>query len=100
MPAYLIVEIEVLDRETYQKYVDQIPPVAARYGGRYLVRGEEVVPLSGDWHPERLILLEFESFEAITRFTLSPEYRALAPLRERSTRTRAVAAKGYRSDSP
>jgi uncharacterized protein (DUF1330 family) len=58
------------------------------------VRGGEVIPLTGDWRPERIVILGFPSIERMTEWNFSPEYLALAPLRARSTKTRAVAVRG------
>lgn len=49
-----------------------------------------MIPLAGDWHPERVVIVEFPSIERLTEWSFSAEYLALAPLRARSTRTRAV----------
>ena len=95
MSAYMIIEVEVLDQETYGEYMERIPATVAQYGGRYVIRSSQVAPLTGDWHPERLIAVEFPSMEQMTRWNASPEYQALAPLRVQSTRTRAIAVEGY-----
>ena len=92
--AYMLVEIEVLDPVAYAEYVERVPATVARYGGRYVVRGGAPVPLTGDWRPERIILLEFPSAERMAEWNASPEYQALAPIRIRSTRTRAIALEG------
>ena len=94
MAAYLIVEIEVIDGATYEEYIAQVPAVVNKYGGRYLARTADVVPLAGGWMPERMIVIEFPSMEQLAAFGASPEYRALAPLREASTRTRSIAVPG------
>jgi uncharacterized protein (DUF1330 family) len=94
MPVYMVIEVQVLDAELYAEYAARVPAVVARYGGRYLVRGGEVIALTGDWRPERMIVLEFPSMERMTEWNFSPDYLELAPLRARSTRTRAVALHG------
>lgn len=94
MPAYFLVDIEVLDPVPYARYVSMVPEIVARYGGRYLVRGGEVSTFAGDWKPGRLILIEFDSVERIRECFSSPEYLAVAPLRERSTITRAIIVEG------
>ena len=94
MPAYVIIEVEVLDRETYSRYVGQVRDVIERHGGRYLARGGKVIAMSGNWNPERVILIEFDSAEQARECFASPEYKAIAPLRERSTRTKAVIVEG------
>lgn len=94
MPVYMILEIEVRDPETYAEYVRRVPETVTKYGGRYLVRGGQAIPLAGGWAPQRLVVLEFASFEAMRRWNESPEYREVAALRERSATTRAVAVQG------
>jgi uncharacterized protein (DUF1330 family) len=94
MPAYLVIEIEVSDPEIYAEYKSRVPATLDRFGGRYVVRGGPVVPLAGDWRPERIVILEFPSAEALRSWNDSPEYREIAPLRERSARTRAIALEG------
>lgn len=90
----MVIEVTVVNPERYAEYVARVPAVVARYGGRYLVRGGEVVPLTGDWRPERLVILEFPSMEQMTEWNFSEEYVALAPLRAESTITRAIAVHG------
>ena len=100
MPAYMIIEVEVLDRETYARYVAQVRDVVERHGGRYLARGGKAIPFSGNWNPERVILIEFDSARQARECFASPECRAIAPLRERSTRTRAIIVEGESSSRP
>lgn len=98
MPVYMIVEIAVLDQTTYAEYVRKVPATVAKYGGRYLVRGGHVTPLTGDWSPERIIVLEFPTAERMRQWNSSPEYLELAPLRTRATRTRAIVVEGVASE--
>jgi hypothetical protein len=51
MPAYILVDCEVTDPVRYDAYKALAPAAIARYGGRYLVRGGEMVKLEGDWTP-------------------------------------------------
>jgi uncharacterized protein (DUF1330 family) len=96
MPVYLVVEISrIHDAATYAEYVAKVPAVVAQYGGRYVVRGGPVVSLSGGWQPARVIIVEFQSYDAMGAFTASPEYQKLAPLRETATDTRAIALESY-----
>ncbi len=98
MPAYMIVEVAILDETTYAEYVRKVPATVAKYGGRYLVRGGQVTPLTGDWRPERIIVLEFPTAERMRQWNSSPEYVELAPLRTKATRTRAIAVEGVTSE--
>jgi len=91
----LIVEAkEVFDRELYGEYIRQVPALIEKFGGKYLVRGGAVAVLAGDWEPARLIVVAFDSREQFQRWWNSPEYRKLAPLRERGARTNAIVVEG------
>ncbi|MGH2875353.1 MAG: DUF1330 domain-containing protein, partial [Solirubrobacteraceae bacterium] len=61
MPAYIIVETDIQDHEQYEHYKQASPGAVAAGGGRFIARGGELAVLEGDWRPERLVVLEFES---------------------------------------
>jgi uncharacterized protein (DUF1330 family) len=96
MPVYMIVEAkEVLNKEMYGEYIQKVPQTIERFGGKYLVRGGQTIVMAGDWAPDRLIIVEFESMEKFRAWWNSPEYLAVAPLREQSARTNAVVVDGF-----
>jgi len=95
MPVYFIAEIKkIIDREKYSEYVSDVPKIIERFGGKYLARGSETLTIFGDWKPGKIVILEFDSFEQLQHCFNSPEYRAIAPLREKSTIGRAIAVEG------
>lgn len=94
MTAYMVIESTVTDSARYQEYLSKVPETLFRYGGHYLSRGNRIIPLSGDWTPERMILLEFPGEQNIRDWLESREYRAIAPLREAGAATRAVILEG------
>ena len=91
----MILEIEVVDADTYADYVKQAPATVAHYGGRYLVRGGEITPLTGGWNPQRMVVIEFPSMKRFNEWLTSPEYSAIAPLREQSTKGTSLVVEGY-----
>ena len=95
MSVYLIIEIKVKDNELYSKYVEKVPEVIESYGGRYLIRGGEVTSFSGNWYPERIILIEFETIEQLQNCFQSDEYLKLSSLRKQSTISKAIIVEGY-----
>lgn len=97
MSVYMIIEIEIKDEELYAEYVERVREVVVKQGGRYLVRGGQVTPLSGNWNPERIIIIEFETIEHLRTCFGSEEYRELAPLREKSTLGRSIVVEGCQS---
>jgi uncharacterized protein (DUF1330 family) len=98
MSVYVIIDIAVIDQGLYEEYVARVPAVVEQYGGRYLVRGGEVVALAGDWQPERIVVLEFESSDQAQEYLTSPEYLALVLLRQKSISSRAIIVQGYEYD--
>ena len=98
MSVYIIIDIVVIDQGLYEEYVVRVPAVVEQYGGRYLVRGGEVVALAGGWQPERIVVLEFASSDQAQDYLTSPEYLALAPLRQKSITSRAIIVPGYEYD--
>jgi uncharacterized protein (DUF1330 family) len=94
MSVYLLIEITVKDRELYSKYVQAVPSIIEKHGGKYLARGGNVTPLMGGWNPERIILIEFDDIEHVHKCFRSPEYLEIAPLREQSTASRSIIFEG------
>jgi uncharacterized protein (DUF1330 family) len=94
MPAYVIVETDVTDPEQYEQYKAASPAAVAAGGGRFLVRGGDLVVLEGDWHPRRLVMLEFEDLEAARRWYESEAYQDAKKLREGAANFCAIAVQG------
>jgi len=91
----MIVEAKkVMDKKKYEEYIRKVPETIAKFGGRYLARGGQVKIVSGNWNPSRLIIVEFDSMDRFNSWWNSPEYKALAPLREQSTETNAIVIEG------
>jgi uncharacterized protein (DUF1330 family) len=95
MPAYIVVQIEVHDPETYERYRALAPASIAAYDGRYLVRGGACDPLEGTWNPRRLVVLEFPSVERAREWWASPEYAEAKALRQNSADTDMLVVDGY-----
>ena len=96
MYTYLIVNIEVTDPASYEEYKVGVPPILARHGGEYLVRGGSWEAFEGDWRPSRLVILRFPNLNAIRAFQDDPEYAPLKALRHRIARTDMIAVDGVR----
>jgi uncharacterized protein (DUF1330 family) len=94
MAAYVIVETDITDPGQYEQYKAASPAAIAAGGGRFVVRGGELVVLEGDWQPPRLVLLEFDDLEAAKRWYESQAYQEAKKLREGAARFRAVAVQG------
>lgn len=75
MAAYLVVDIEVTNPAQFEEYKKLAPAAIAEYGGRYLIRGGAYEAIEGDWKPQRLTVVEFDSMEKAKAFYNSPGYQ-------------------------
>jgi uncharacterized protein (DUF1330 family) len=94
MSAYVIANIEVSDPDGYRASADQVSETIALYGGRYLARGGTCEVLEGDWKAERVVVLQFPTIDAARAWYGSPEYQAILPLRQASSRGQVLIADG------
>ena len=94
MTAFVIVDIEVLDVSGYETYKALAPATIAAYGGRYRVRGGVSETLEGDWSPERLVILEFDSIEQARAWHQAAEYQEIHRMRRRYARSSMVVIEG------
>ena len=94
MAAYVMVDVDVTDPARYREYVEAVPATLAPYGGRFLVRGGRSENLEGDWHPKRIVVLEFDSLKLAKRWWASEEYSAPKKLRQSASVTRMIMVEG------
>jgi len=94
MAAYVVVEVEVQDRERYESYKQMVPASLAAYGGRFIVRGGRAESLEGEWTPERIVILEFPTVEQAKAWWSSAEYAEAKGLRQATARTQMIVVEG------
>lgn len=94
MAAFVIAEIEVTDPAKYKEYIDKVPATIAAFGGRYVARGGRVETLEGERHPERLVVVEFDSIERAKAWWSSEEYRAPKLIRQSSAHASIILVEG------
>jgi len=94
MAAYVILDITVNDPAKYEDYKKLAPPAIEVYGGRYLARGGSMEILEGDWQPNRVVILEFESIAMAKNWINSPEYSDARALRHQTATSHAIVVDG------
>ena len=98
MSAYLIANVEVKDSERIKKYLASSPEILRKFSGRFLVRGGKVFIDEGDWKPERLVIVEFDTFEDAKNFWNSKDYEPLKKLRQASAKTDIIIVDGIANE--
>ena len=77
--------------ETYRKYTALTPPTVARYGGRFLTRGDAVETVEGGpVFAERMVIIEFQSREAALAWYHDADYQSAAEFRRLSSKGRMI----------
>jgi uncharacterized protein (DUF1330 family) len=95
LPAFLIIEIvTVHDPDLYAKYRDTVSPNLDAGGGTYLVRGGPIEVLEGDWQPNRIVVVRFDSAQVAREWWKSSGYAELKAIRQRSTTTNMILVEG------
>lgn len=94
MTAYMIVTMTVHDPDAYEDYKKQVPPLIARHGGEYLVRGGAHEVIEGARDPQRVVLFRFPDRVAIRAFIDDPDYAPLKALRHKVASAEILAVDG------
>ncbi len=94
MPAYIIVEIGIVDPAGYEEYKKLAGATVEKYGGKYIVRGGRTEVLEGDWKAKRIVVLQFDSPQHAKDWLNSDEYREPRKMRHRTARTNMILVEG------
>jgi uncharacterized protein (DUF1330 family) len=91
MAAYFLFDnVEVTDPAALARYAEQVGPLVASYGGRYLAAAVAPEVVEGDPGLRSVVLIEFPDGESARAWYDSPAYRPLKELRRRAVRNTAV----------
>jgi uncharacterized protein (DUF1330 family) len=96
MSCYFIAQINITDREEYQKYLDGYDGIFKKYKGIVVAVDEFPSILEGKWPYERTVLIRFPDEEEARRWYESSEYQNLAKHRYRSSKANIVLLKRHR----
>ncbi len=94
MAGYIIADVDGTDPAGYEEYGQQVAPMVAKWGGKYLARGGPIERIEGDWAPKRLVVIEFESLERAKEFYRSEEYRPVMEIRHKTAVSNLVIVEG------
>jgi uncharacterized protein (DUF1330 family) len=92
MPAYMISQVTVTNREKFQEYLASTRSVAAKYGAKPLALGAQPRMLNGESDNHQMVfVIEFETMEKLNAWHKSDEYQAIVSLRDEGSDQRMVA---------
>ena len=94
MAAYVITDVEVTDVDLYGQFMKQVTETVESHGGKFVARGGSLEVVLGNWSPNRIAILQFDSLEQIHGWLSSPGYTALDDIRARSSNINMVVVEG------
>lgn len=93
MSCYFLIDTYIENgRAAYDEYIAKVRSIVEAHGGEYLIRSENVTPLSDKRTPQRVIIIRFPDRASLDRCFSSPEYREIAHMRSESVDARALIA--------
>lgn len=105
LKVFMILDITVHDTAMYEQYRINVEKVIKDFGGKYIVRSggisfdndpdTKLIPVEGNWNPDRLIIVQWDSIEQLQKFSKSDEYLKIVQLRTNSASTKAIIVKEY-----
>ena len=94
MPAYVVVDIEVIDPVRYETYKTLAAAAVKAHGGEYLVRGGKTEVLEGEWSPRRFVLLRFPTVEKAKGWWAAADYAPAKGIRQAAAHTSMIVVEG------
>ena len=94
MAVYLIFDVEVTDPAATDGYAKLAVESLAPFQSKTLIHRGMVEALEGDWEPETLVMLEFESREQAQQWYNSPAYTRIQSTSSTSRPGRSLAIRG------
>ena len=85
MSVYVLAQLSIHDKETYDRYASRFMDVLSRYDGRLLAADEAPTVLEGLWERQKVVLLEFPGREEVESWSGSTGYVDIAKDRLAST---------------
>ena len=92
--AYIIANVSVTDPAQYEEYKRLTSLAIREHGAQVCVRGGAVEVLEGDWQPERVVVLKFDSLAQARAFNASAEYSRARQARSGAAVMRMILVEG------
>jgi uncharacterized protein (DUF1330 family) len=85
MSAFVLVEVNIQDPEVYEEYKKLTPASVEAFQGKFVIRGNPIQVMEGEWNFDRLVLLEFPSKELALEWYNSKDYQMAKKIREKAS---------------
>lgn len=94
MKAYVIAIIDIRDPVRYADYVKLTPATIAPFGGKFIARGGRSEKLEGAMPANRIVVIEFPSYEQAKAWYDSEGYQVARAIRHSASTGSLVLVEG------
>ena len=94
MPAYVIFDVVSVHPEQMTGYREKAISSLEAFGGKFIARSSDIDVREGDWHPKRVLIIEFPSMADAQGWYESPEYQEVLPIRLKANRDKMIIVPG------
>ena len=91
---YFVANIKIDDEFEYQKYIDKVDEVFAKYNGNYLAVDNNPKILEGVWNYSRTVIIEFKSELDFNNWYNSKDYQDILKFRLNAGKCDTILIKG------
>jgi uncharacterized protein (DUF1330 family) len=94
MSYYFLSNIQITDFDEYQKYLNEVDDIFAKYNGTYLALDDNPLLLEGKWEYTRVVIIEFKSKTDFDDWYNSEDYQRILSHRLKATESDTILIKG------
>mgnify|MGYP001385514152 CR=1 FL=1 len=98
IPAFLIARVDITDPEQYRQYLNAVPLIIEKYGGKASVRSSHPLTLEGPEEKRRIVVIQFATIDKAKEFYYSPEYRQAKKFRDGAAIGEMIVVEGIAPD--
>lgn len=77
MKYYFVANIKIHNQSEYQKYLDNVDAVYAKYKGKYLAVDNSPTKLEGQWDYSKSVIIEFKNKKDFEDWYYSNDYQLI-----------------------
>jgi len=94
-PSYVVVDIsDITDPEGYKAIISKAAPSSlAEFGGKYIIRTENIVPVEGV-APKRFVVIAFDNSDKTKAWLDSQNQKEIRAIRDKTTKSRQFIVEG------
>ena len=94
MTVYVVAQLTIKDRATYNEYQSRFMEIFVPFGGKLLAVDDNVKTLEGDWPHTRAVLASFPDETSFRAWWDSPAYRDIVKYRQAASEGPIILVQG------